>query len=105
MRTFILSSIVGALALSPAFGRAPVAPCTTPTTSCEQWVTLGGGPARSMAYSTYSLDTPNAVITRALIMVHGTGRNADHYFETATTAGVLAGVVANTVVIAPHLIE
>ena len=41
-----------------------------------------------MVYATYALDTPNTAITRALIMVHGAGRNADHYFETATAAGV-----------------
>src|ERR1043166_4422081 len=69
--------------LGPAFAAAP---CTHATTTCQQWVTLGGGPARSMVYATYSLDTPNPAITRALIMVHGTNRNADHYFETATAA-------------------
>ena len=47
---------------------------------------VGGGPARSLIYRTHSLDTPNDQITRALIMVHGTNRNADHYFETATAA-------------------
>ncbi len=57
-----------------------------------------------MVYSTYSLDTPNAAVTRALIMVHGTNRNADHYFATATAAGFLAGALDNTVIIAPHLI-
>jgi pimeloyl-ACP methyl ester carboxylesterase len=57
-----------------------------------------------MVYSSYSLDTPNPVVTRALIMVHGTNRNADHYFETALSAAFLAGALDNTVVIAPHLI-
>jgi len=90
----------------PAAGHAPAAtPCTTPTAPCERWVTLGGGPARSMAYATYPLDVPNARITRAFILVHGTGRNADHYFETATAAAFLAGALDNTVVIAPHLID
>ncbi len=57
-----------------------------------------------MVYSSYSLDTPNPAITRALIMVHGTNRNADHYFETALAAGFLAGALDNTVIIAPHII-
>jgi pimeloyl-ACP methyl ester carboxylesterase len=108
MRAVLLPSVIGALTLAPHAARAPearaVAPCTTPTTPCERWVTLGGGPGRSMVYATYSLDTPNPAITRALIMVHGTGRNADHYFETATAAGFLAGALDNTVIIAPHLI-
>ncbi len=55
-----------------------------------------------MVYASYSLDTPNPAITRALIMVHGAGRNADHYFETSTAAGFLAGALQNTIIIAPR---
>jgi len=57
-----------------------------------------------MVYSTYALDKPNTAVTRALVMVHGTLRNADHYFATATSAGFLAGALNNTVIIAPHFI-
>lgn len=89
------------LAGSSAFSAAS-APCTTATTTCERWVPLGGGPARSLIYSTYSLDAPNKAITRALIMVHGADRNADHYFSTATAAGFLAGALGNTIIIAPR---
>ncbi|MFI5311171.1 MAG: alpha/beta fold hydrolase [Gemmatimonadales bacterium] len=107
MRTLIVSAVAAVVATSPVSTptrMAPVAPCTKAVAACEQWVTLGGGPARSMVYSSYSLDSPNATVTRALIMVHGTGRNADHYFETTTAAGFLAGALDNTVIIAPHLI-
>ncbi|MFN2604232.1 MAG: alpha/beta fold hydrolase [Gemmatimonadaceae bacterium] len=55
-----------------------------------------------MIYSTHSLDTTHPEATRALIMVHGANRNADHYFETATDAGFAAGALANTVIIAPR---
>jgi pimeloyl-ACP methyl ester carboxylesterase len=57
-----------------------------------------------MVYSTHSLDVANTTVTRALIMVHGTNRNADHYFATATSAAFLAGALDNTIVIAPHII-
>jgi pimeloyl-ACP methyl ester carboxylesterase len=67
-------------------------------------VTLRGGPARSAIYRSHSLDARNDSITRALIMVHGTNRNADHYFETAMAAAFLAGALNDTVVIAPHII-
>jgi pimeloyl-ACP methyl ester carboxylesterase len=77
----------------------------TATPVCTEWVTLGGGPTRSMIYRTYSLDTPNSRITRALIVVHGTNRNADHYFDTARAAAFLAGALDDTVVIAPHMID
>ena len=83
----------------------PAAPCTTPTPACTAWVTFGAGPARSMVYTTFPLTTRNDAMTRALIMVHGTNRNADHYFETATAAAFLAGALADTIVIAPHMID
>src|SRR5207244_6972856 len=78
------------------------AACTTATDNCTEWVALGGGPARSRIYRTHSLDVRNDGVRRALIMVHGTNRNADHYFSTATAAAVLAGALDDTVVIAPR---
>ena len=58
-----------------------------------------------MIYRSYGLDVPNRHVTRALIMVHGTGRNADHYFLTAMSAAFLAGALDDTLVIAPHMID
>jgi pimeloyl-ACP methyl ester carboxylesterase len=57
-----------------------------------------------MVYATHPLDARNAGITRALIMVHGAGRNADHYFATSTAAAFLAGALENTIIVAPHFI-
>jgi pimeloyl-ACP methyl ester carboxylesterase len=88
--------------LGGAAANAQVAPCTHPVPACERWITFGSGPSRSMVYGSYSLTTPNPAISRALIMVHGAGRNADHYFETAMAAAFLAGALENTVVIAPR---
>jgi pimeloyl-ACP methyl ester carboxylesterase len=79
------------------------AACTTATADCVGWVTLGKGPARSMVYRTYPLDVRNDRVRRALIMVHGTNRNADHYFSTATAAAFLAGALEDTVVISPRV--
>ena len=79
-------------------------PCTTATAPCERWIVYGGGPARSMVYASHPLDAPNPAITRALIMVHGAGRNADHYFETSTAAAFLARALDNTLIVAPHFI-
>ncbi|MGH7623469.1 MAG: alpha/beta fold hydrolase, partial [Gemmatimonadaceae bacterium] len=105
MRAPILFAAVASLISAPAIARgraAAPAPCTTATAACERWVTFGGGPARSMVYSTYPLDKQNKTVTRALIMVHGADRNADHYFETAAAAGFLAGALDNTIIIAPR---
>lgn len=108
MRSYHLALLAGALTaptpLAHAPGTPPAAPCAHATTACERWITYGSGPARSMVYASYALATPNPAITRALIMVHGAGRNADHYFETAMSATFLAGALENTIVIAPRMI-
>ncbi len=91
-----------ALILSSAW-LVSAAPCTTANPSCTEWVSLGGGEARSLIYRTYSLDTRNESITRALVVVHGAGRDADNYFRNALAAAFLAGDLEDTVVIAPRI--
>jgi hypothetical protein len=81
---------------------ASAAPCTKATTACERWVKIQNGPSRTRVYATHPLDVPNRAIVRALVMVHGAGRNADHYFETSTGAGFLAGALENTIILAPR---
>ncbi len=89
----------------PAAAATPVAPapCIQATRVCSEWVTLGSGPARSLVYRTFPLDTRNAAITRVLVMVHGAGRDADNYFRSTLAAAFLAGALENTLVIAPRL--
>jgi pimeloyl-ACP methyl ester carboxylesterase len=58
---------------------------------------------RSMVYASYPLGTPHPAIRRALIMVHGTNRNADRYFSSALAAAFLAGALQDTIVIAPRI--
>jgi pimeloyl-ACP methyl ester carboxylesterase len=82
--------------------RAP-APCTTATPDCTEWVPVGGGPGRSLVYRSFSLDTRNAAITRALIVVHGAGRDADNYFRSAMAGAFLAGALQTAIVIAPRM--
>jgi pimeloyl-ACP methyl ester carboxylesterase len=86
-----------------AVGEVTTAPCTASIDACAEWVQLGSGSARSLIYRTYSLDTRNDRIRRALVMVHGTLRNPDRYFQTATAAAFLAGALDDTVVIAPRI--
>ena len=76
------------------------APCTTAASSCTDWVTVGNG--RTLVYRTQPLDTRNEAITRALVVVHGQGRNADGYFRSAVAAALLAGALDNTVVVSPR---
>src|SRR5689334_8298383 len=91
------------LFLAQSSARPASGPCTTATQACTAWVQLSGGPARSLVYATYPLDRKNDRIRRALIMIHGTNRNADHYFQTATAAAFLAGALDDAIVIAPRI--
>ena len=91
------------LALFLASVPAWAAPCISATAACTEWVPIAGGPWRSMIYRTHSLDTRNENITRALIVIHGTGRDADNYFRTALAAAFLAGALDDTAVIVPRI--
>src|SRR5438105_2999279 len=77
-------------------------PCTKATTDCTRWVNLGGE-SRSLVYTTYPLDKKNEQIVRALIVVHGQGRDADNYFRTSLAAAFLANAFSDTIVISPRL--
>lgn len=89
-------------ALLAAAQSAQAAPCTTATPACTEWVVLGDGPSRSLVYRTFPLTQRNDAVVRALVMVHGAGRDADNYFRTALAAAFLAGALDNTIVIAPR---
>jgi pimeloyl-ACP methyl ester carboxylesterase len=104
MRTLPLL-FIGLVASVSAQNRppAPAPACTTATEACTEWVAVGSGPARSMIYRSRSLDSRNENVRRALIMVHGTNRNADHYFSTAVSAAFLAGALDDSVVISPRI--
>ena len=104
MRLFRQSFLAVALSVPVAAvaQRGPNTPCTKAIDACKRWITFGKGPARSLVYGSYPLDVRNPAITRALVMVHGAGRNADHYFETSTGAAFFAGALNNTIVLAPR---
>src|SRR5438874_615679 len=78
------------------------APCIHATSTCTEWVNFSGTPARSLLYRTYPLEAKNGNITRAFIMIHGAGRDADNYFRTAVAAAFLAGALEDTIVISPR---
>ncbi len=55
-----------------------------------------------MVYRTFPLDVRNDKITRALIVVHGAGRDADNYFRSVLAAGFLAGALEDTLIVSPR---
>jgi pimeloyl-ACP methyl ester carboxylesterase len=81
---------------------ADAAGCTTAHVSCTEWLPLGPAQDRVLLYRTHALGARNDTVTRALVMVHGAGRDADGYFRTATAAAFLAGALDDTLVIAPR---
>lgn len=112
MRTtlFVIACLATSLSASSVERTAPAAPvaaaaapCVTATSDCNEWVTIGAGPARSMVFRSYPLSQRNDSITRALIMVHGTNRNADRYFMSALSSTFLANAIGTTEVIAPWI--
>ena len=78
------------------------APCTTPTDECSEFVIVSGGPSRSFVYRSLPLNVSNEGVRRALITVHGLGRDADVYFRSALAATFLAGALEDTVVVVPR---
>ena len=58
-----------------------------------------------MVYRTQPLTVKNDKITRALIVIHGTGRDADNYFRSTLAAAFLADALEDTVLIVPHIVS
>jgi pimeloyl-ACP methyl ester carboxylesterase len=95
-RIFLFVSLL--LIFVPAYATEP---CTTAKPECTQWVKLNEQ-SRSLVYRTYSLDKKNEKITRALIVIHGQGRDADNYFRTSLAATFLANALTDAIVISPR---
>jgi len=84
-----------------AFASVNAEPCATATTDCTEWIKLGPQ-AQALVYRTYSLSTRNDKVIRALIVVHGAGRDADNYFRTVLAAAFLAHALEDTIIISPR---
>lgn len=100
MRRVCLALFAFIVLAAPA---AAAGPCTTASPECAEWVTLSGGPQRSLVYRTYPLEVKNEAITRVFVLIHGAGRDADNYFRSATAAAFLGRALENTLVISPRM--
>jgi hypothetical protein len=76
--------------------------CSTATPNCTEPLPLGDGKKFSLLYRNYPLQVKNEKIERAMIIIHGAGRNADDYFSSGMAAALLAGALENTIVISPR---
>ena len=61
-------------------------PCLTANSTCTEWIEFNSGPERSLMYRSFPLDKANSNITRALLVVHGGGRDADGFFRAGLAA-------------------
>lgn len=78
------------------------APCLTPTPACTEWLPLPGSPMRALVYRTHALDARDETVTRAVVVVHGGGRDAHTNFLHVLTAGFVAGTLNDTLVVSPR---
>jgi pimeloyl-ACP methyl ester carboxylesterase len=82
-------------------GVAAAAPCTRGAAECTEPFPMRGERFVTM-YRSHPLTVPNAAARRALVVIHGSGRNADDYFASGMAAAFLAGPLEETVVVAPR---
>jgi len=102
MSALVFGFLLLAAPISAQRGAAP-APCVTATAACTELVTVAGGPGRSLVYRNFPLNVRNDAITRAIIVVHGAGRDPDNYYQSALAGAFIAGAVETAMVIAPRL--
>jgi pimeloyl-ACP methyl ester carboxylesterase len=74
-------------------------PCTADRKSCREQFELSEGGAVPV-YRNFAL-SGNEAVTSAIVVVHGTGRNAGGYFTRMLQAANLAGASNTTLVVAP----
>jgi hypothetical protein len=55
-------------------------------------------------YRSAPLEQPNTAVTQAIIVVHGSSRDATDFFHTVWTAAQQGGVDGTTLVVAPHFL-
>jgi pimeloyl-ACP methyl ester carboxylesterase len=77
-------------------------PCVDATAACTEKVAVGTKSGYIQVYRSHALTRPATEIRRAMIIVHGATRNADHYFSTGVAAAFLAKALPDALVIAPR---
>ena len=76
--------------------------CRTATPDCTEKIPLGDEKKFALIYRSYPLEQRNEKVQRAMIIIHGAGRNANDYFSTGMAAAFLAGALEDTIVISPR---
>ena len=74
----------------------------------HRFTVSASGIPMTLAYCTdpgRSLDARDEAVTRAVIVVHGSGRNADEYHAYARASAIAVGAAGSTIVVAPQYLE
>jgi hypothetical protein len=99
-RLTALAALVLGLALAPSATPALPSECTGGS-SCAAVTTLRGGGLMPY-YRNYPLGTALPEIKRAVIVIHGNGRDVASYFSTMVSTTRSAGLSRETLIIAPY---
>ena len=68
-------------------------------------INVDGNPLKIPFYANYDLFATNSTIDKAIVVIHGTNRNADEYFENMeVAAAVVSNLTENTLIIAPQFL-
>jgi hypothetical protein len=91
--------LLGLLAVTGPVRAREAAPCTAAAVCGESLALSTGG---SLRYFRSRPLTPSQAVTRALIVVHGNGRNAEDYFDHAVAAAKLERRLDDVLLLAPN---
>jgi pimeloyl-ACP methyl ester carboxylesterase len=99
---FLVAAACTSTAQAASQAAAAVTPCTaTQAGVCRETLTLARD-AKLAYYRTYSLSAPNTQVTKAVLVIHGTDRNALAAFTQVLNAAKATSNVANTIILAPR---
>jgi pimeloyl-ACP methyl ester carboxylesterase len=90
-----------ALALFAATTGFAADPCRTASDACLELISVSKN-LKIAAYRSHSLSAAQPDLERAVIVVHGTNRDADRYFTGLVAAAEKAGAEARTMLISPY---
>jgi hypothetical protein len=102
-----LRRLIIPVTMMAAFVGAPLPASATVDVICNsgRFVVTSGANTLELPYcANKSLSTVNTAVTRAVIVINGTGRNADEYAQYVYDAAATSGVTASTLVIAPQFL-
>ena len=98
---FLLSVSVACGSGDPGASETPPMPCNQADPSCLARIAVGAAGMTVPYYSTMPLATGAQGYRRAIVVMHGTHRDADGYFNTMVEQTQAAGALPYTVVVAP----